>query len=433
MDSNTRRMTVWRAKILTTTWLSYAGFYFCRKNYFIVKDDLAHIFQVDNFALAQIFTGYLVAYTVGQFMTAYLGRRRSARILLLGGMALTLVINLAFGFTALMGPAGYYPMMALMVINGLAQATGWPGNVSVLGNWLPRAARGRVMGLWSTSYQLGSAFAKSFAAWMLAWLGISWSFWGASIVLFGIWIVFYFYERDKPEDVGLDAIVEEVEIEVADNGHGPTQAGSGAQGHFMGMSRSVFLSVLFIGCTYFVFKFCRYALDSWGPMMVKQAFGTTGSEAGYISAVFDWVGFLGVIFGGWFSDKLFKGRRHQTVLIMTIGMVLALIGLATVGSTSIWLFGFFLALTGFMLMGPDSLLSGVGAVDVGGRDTAIVAAGIINGLGSVGPVFQEQIIGWMSGQGGFQSTLVMLVFVGVLGVGGTAYLSYRSYKGLSNL
>jgi sugar phosphate permease len=54
-----------------------------------------------------------------------------------------------------------------------------------------------------------------------------------------------------------------------------------------------------------------------------------------------------------------------------------------------------LGMAGFMLYGPDSLISGVGAIDIGTKKGALVAAGIINGTGSIGPIFQEEIIGWM--------------------------------------
>ena len=93
------------------------------------------------------------------------------RALLLTGMGITLVCNVAFGFTYLMGPAGYWPFLSLMVVNGFAQSTGWPGNVGVLGNWLNREDRGRVMAVWATCYQLGSIFAKAFAAFMIAVAG----------------------------------------------------------------------------------------------------------------------------------------------------------------------------------------------------------------------------------------------------------------------
>lgn len=166
--------------------MSYVGFYFCRKNFSILKTSIQGKLLIDTSEVAHLWTAYLTAYMLGQFLSSYLGRRMSMRVLVLGGMALTLICNFALGFSYLMGPAGYWPMMALMVINGFAQATGWPGNVGIVGNWVDRKERGRVFAIWATCYQLGSSFAKMFASFMLGFLGAVWSFWGASVVMIGV-------------------------------------------------------------------------------------------------------------------------------------------------------------------------------------------------------------------------------------------------------
>lgn len=416
--------TVWRVRILTTTWLSYAGFYFCRKNFAIVKSSVQDALQISTSELAHIFTAYLIAYMLGQFLTSFLGRRVATRWLLLGGMAITAACNVGFGFTELLGPAGYGPMIALMVINGFAQATGWPGNVGVLSNWLGRRERGRVMAVWATCYQLGSIFAKMFAALMLGFAGWAWSFWGAAVIMLGVWIVFYLFQRDRPEDVGLEPIVEEVPL--APGARPPAANG-------LGWSRQVLTTILFMGSCYFVFKFLRYALDSWSPMAIEQLFDMRPEHAGYISTVFDWVGFLGVLAAGWISDRVFGGRRYQTIAIMTVGMLLAFIFLAWAGSTSVWLFAIALSVCGFMLMGPDSLLAGVGAIDVGGRRGAVVAAGLINGVGSIGPIFQEEIIGWVLDEYGYSESFLLLIGMAFVGVVGVLFLARRSQRNLSSL
>jgi OPA family glycerol-3-phosphate transporter-like MFS transporter len=313
------------------------------------------------------------------------------------------------------------------VVNGFAQSTGWPGNVGVLGNWIERKDRGRIMAFWATCYQLGSILAKTFAAFMLAVASAAWSFWGASIVMFGVWILFWLYQRDQPEDVGLPGLVEEVEIEVNSAEADRHQNGEEPWG------RQVLLSVVFMGCCYFVFKFLRYALDSWSPLALKELFGLSDTRAGFVSTVFDWIGFVGVLFAGWASDRFFNGRRYQIIVGMTVGMVFAFAFLAIVGVQSVWAFGIGLSLCGFMLMGPDSLLSGVGAIDVGGRRRAVLAAGIINGLGSIGPILQEEIIGYLLDTRGYESVFDLLIGVCLLGVVGTVYLARRSRRGLCRL
>jgi OPA family glycerol-3-phosphate transporter-like MFS transporter len=84
-----------------------------------------------------------------------------------------------------------------------------------------------------------------------------------------------------------------------------------------------------------------------------------------------------------------------------------------------WLFGLsspvlfiaLLGLIGFMAMGPDSLLSGACAMDVGSRRQAALAAGVINGFGSIGPILQEPMIGWLKQTRGLDSVFLLLVFV----------------------
>ena len=176
MEDAERKMRVWRVRILTTTWLSYAGFYFCRKNFAIAKSSLLESLQIEKSDLAHIVSAYLLAYMLGQFMTAALSRRFASRFLLLTGMAISLGCNVVFGFAYLSGPAGYWPLLLFNVINGFAQATGWAGNVGILGNWLSRKERGGVMALWATCYQLGSILAKAFATFMLAVASAAWSF-----------------------------------------------------------------------------------------------------------------------------------------------------------------------------------------------------------------------------------------------------------------
>jgi sugar phosphate permease len=426
-ETNPQMVRMWRVRILSTTWLSYAAFYFCRKNFAIAKSSIMSSMEIGRSDVAHLFTAYLAAYMLGQFLTGFMGRRVATRMLLLAGMGITLFCNVAFGFTYLMGPAGYWPFLLLMIVNGFAQSTGWPGNVGVLGNWLERRDRGRVMAVWATCYQLGSILAKAFAALMIGLAGAAWSFWGAAVIMLGVWLIFYRYQRDSPEELGLPAMVEEVEV--------PQSASDpvATEGLFAGWNRQVVVTIFLMGGCYFTFKFLRYALDSWGPLAIEELFGTDAATAGYISTLFDWVGFTGVLAAGWASDRFFAGRRYQVIMLMTVGMVFAFAFLAIFGMNSLWLFAVGLSLCGFMLMGPDSLIAGVGAIDIGGRRGAVVAAGLINGIGSIGPIFQEEIIGWVLDNYGYSASLKLLVGMAILAVFGTGILARRCRRNLASL
>jgi sugar phosphate permease len=87
------------------------------------------------------------------------------------------------------------------------------------------------------------------------------------------------------------------------------------------------------------------------------------------------------------------------------------------------LFIVLLGLIGFTAMGPDSLLSGACAMDAGTRRQAALAAGIINGLGSIGPIVQEPVIGWLKQTSGVNAVLLLLMGVVFLTTVGTGLLA----------
>lgn len=407
----------WRVNVFAATWLSYAGFYFCRKAFSIVKVPLRESLQIDDYQLAHLWTAYLLAYMIGQFLSGWLGSKIACRRLLLTGMGLSIGCNIAFGTASLTGPEGYWPLFIFMILNGFAQSTGWPGNVGTMAHWFRREERGTVMGFWATCYQLGSVGAKAFAAFMVGWLGVAWSFWGASVVLFAVWILFYFMQRDQPEDLGLEAIV----VEIGDDD-------PGAQGAW---TPAVTRTLVAMGLAYFSFKFLRYGIDSWTPMLIEERFEVSTAVAGYVSTAFDWVGFTGVIFAGWASDRFFGGRRAPLTFFMACGMVGATVLLWRYGQASIVLFGCGIGFIGFMLFGPDSLLSGVGAIDVGSKRKAVLAAGIVNGIGSAGPPLQEQLIGYLKTYHSLESVFILLIGVATLGAVVTGGLYIRGRVGVS--
>ena len=402
----------WQAQIFVSTWVAYAGYYFCRKAFYAVKvkGGIGDALDLSSMELAHIGTAYLVAYSVGQFSSAFLGRKLGPKLLLLVGMAISLGCNVAFGASN-----GFWTVLVFMVINGLAQGTGWPGCIGSLGMWFRREQRGSILGFWSTCYQLGSVAATALASYLLGVAGWRWSFFGASLVLLGAWAMVLLLHPNTPKHVGLAPIGEEPAPE------GEPVAEAKGKGK-LGWTRDVVVSIVMMGSIYFCIKFLRYALWSWTPYFLSKSLGVEKSDAGYLSTVFDLAGFVGVIVAGVLSDRLLRGRRSSISLVMLVGMTLSFLVMYMFGATSIVVFATALGFCGFFLYGPDSLLSGVGAIDVGSARGGLVAAGLINGMGSIGPIFQEQIVGWMIGAFGNDLTPILLVFVAMASVGTTMML-----------
>ncbi len=413
----------WQVRILVATWLAYAGYYFCRKPFYVAKADMGSALGYSSVDLAHLGTAYLAAYTVGQFSSALFGRMLGPRLLLVVGIGISIACNLVFGVTNSFGT-----LMLFLALNGLAQGTGWPGCIGSLAHWFHRRQRGSVLGVWSTCYTVGSLASTWYAAWLLGHAGWRWSYFGGALALLGIWLLVVLLHPNRPESVGLPPLEEEGEPQA------PTSKTHGGR-EPLGWSRDVVFSVLLMGLIYFTIKFLRYALWSWAPFFLRRNFGLAGDHAGYLSTVFELCGLLGVVSAGVASDKIFRGRRAFLSFLMLAMMTLAFLLMATLGASSVFFFALAMGLAGFMLFGPDSLLSGVGAIDVGTRRGALVAAGIINGMGSIGPVFQEEIVGWMYKAWGRQLWPIFSMLVGVAACGAllTFLLWLRARAGKTNL
>ena len=408
----------WRRRILVSTWLAYAGLYFCRKPFYIAKATLARDLSLDVADLSHIGTAYLVCYTIGQFLNAGLGQARGARLVLLTGIMTSIVCNVAFGFAN-----NYWTLFVFMCLNGFAQASGWPSVVGTLGRWTRRAERGTLMGFWGTCYQIGGIMANMWAAFWLARYGTQGAFFAASLVLLGVWFAVFAWQRNKPEDVGLPAIEEPL-------GEEEEKTASGSP-----WTRTLIINIALIGVFYFGIKFIRYALWSWTPYFLENNYNLAADDAGYMSTLFDVAGFLGVVVAGIVSDKLFNGRRAAPSFFMVIGMLIGCAALFQFGGVSLTWFAICLFVIGFMLYGPDSLLSGAGAIDIGTAATAVAAAGIINGMGSLGSVVQELVVAniYKGSEGQVGPVFAVLVAASMLSIVALSVVLIRERLGKAHL
>jgi sugar phosphate permease len=388
MTSLSPVMKSWRVRIFLATWLSYVGFYFARKHYSAAKSDLADLPGWSTETTARVYAAYLIAYAIGQFLASHMGTWLGPRRNVLAGMAASVLVSVAMGLT--MSPA---VMAGLLFVNGIAQATGWSGNVGTMASWFHKHERGRVMGLWSTNFTTGS-ITSGFAMAAVVGVDYTYTFFLGAAVLGVVWLQFFFLQRDKPEDVGL-APVDDPKTEVDESRHPePPMAG------FMGLSHRAWVNLLLVAGFYFFAKFVRYAVWSWAPFFIENGYGETKASANLYATLFDICGLPGIYVTGWISDRYFGSRRAGVSLAMCLAMTVAAGALYLTAGASFPVFMIALCFTGFTLFGPDALLSGAGAIDIGGRHRATFAAATISGIGSLGPVVQELIIGNLYEKGG---------------------------------
>src|SRR5262249_5917584 len=133
-----------------------------------------------------------------------------------------------------------------------------------------------------------------------------------------IWVIFYFFQRNRPEDVGLSPVDDpETEIDESKIVDPPKQDTG------LGLTRDAWTNLMLVAGFYFFVKFIRYLVWSWAAYFLANNYDVDDSTAVFYSAAFDLAGIPGIYLTGWISDKYFGSRRGEIALIMMIGMIAA--------------------------------------------------------------------------------------------------------------
>lgn len=390
----------YRWQVFGLTWLAYAVFYVGRSNLSVAKFKLGTETGLSTSDLGMLDTGYLTAYAAGQFVSGWVGDRIGGKRLVVLGLFGSAALNAVFGF----GDTLLF-FLVPWVLNGLAQSAGWPGCAKAFSQWFAQRERGTTMSLWGTCYQVGAFVAPLAATWLLVRMGWRAAFFGPALVLVAIALLVLLAQKKSPKEEGLPDVETYYDQAVLRDRSGGKEAAAAADAKdgkasaAQNANTDGFLYVLgsrplwTLGLSYVVIKFVRYTFLFWLPFYMSAQLGYSPGQAGYTSVTFGLAGAFGAVFAGVASDRIFAGRRAPAVVIMMVllaGATYVYAPLSTMGTVEN-IFG--IALIGFFVYGPDSLTSGVAAVDFGGERAASMAVGFVNGVGSIGGALSGVIIG----------------------------------------
>lgn len=112
-------------------------------------------------------------------------------------------------------------LIVLWGLNGLFQSVGGPASYSTITRWAPRTKRGKYLGFWNASHNIGGALAGFIALWSAR------TFFGGhvagmlifpAIIGISIGVIGYFYGKDDPKELGWNRCEEIFEESIeADN------------------------------------------------------------------------------------------------------------------------------------------------------------------------------------------------------------------------
>ncbi len=357
------------------TWLVYVAFYLVRQNFSYAKPAMI----ADGFSKQDLRTlsmAYLVMYALGQFFTGMLGDRFGARKVILWSMGLAIATNVVFGFGS-----GIGFLSLLMALNGIAQAGGFPQCCKVLAAWFEPERRGRIVGLFLSSYTVGELIALVLTGLILRSANWQWAFFVPSALVAVALAYIAWSLRARPEDAGLPPL----------GGSAPPADADGGSKFGIEARRLLRMPALWvIMSSYFLLKLARYTFKDWSNVYLKEEYHYDPSDSTFAVILIPIGGLMGTMVATWLSDVVFQTRRAPVVVLFTLalaGFSVAFAKLAADPVAAVLLLG----VIGFFAYGADAVISAASAMDLGDKEGASSAAGLINGVGSLGTVLSAVV------------------------------------------
>jgi OPA family hexose phosphate transport protein UhpT-like MFS transporter len=206
-------------KAFTVVFISYMAMYLIRNNLKAAQPALKEA-GLTTTQLGQIGVAFSVTYGLGKTIVGYWADgKNSKRIvsLLLIGSSISVML---MGFVLLgLEPAQLVKgakvsanstqivgfMMILWGISGFFQSAGGPSSYATITKWTPLSKRGRWLGFWNASHNVGGAIAGGLALFMATKLfngNVAGYFIGPAVIALAIGFGFLFFGVDSPEELG---------------------------------------------------------------------------------------------------------------------------------------------------------------------------------------------------------------------------------------
>jgi OPA family glycerol-3-phosphate transporter-like MFS transporter len=460
----------WQTRIIVGSMIGYALFYFVRKNFSFAIPGLQAEFGISKTSFGLILTICGLVYGFSRFFNGLFADRMNARYYMAVGLGLCAVANIAFGFGSdiswLITGQTSGPMFTntlilifgiLLVINNIFQGTGFPPVARMLTHWIAPKELATKMSIWNTSHSIGASLASILCGYIMGNLGMDmskdpatvsriaanlgidpsntegmshvlesaahvgawrWCFWiPAALALCGA-VAMLILLRDTPKAVGYE--------EPAGTETKVSATETDKEEHKRLLKEKVFGNRLIwiLGIANFFVYVVRFSILDWGPTFLKEARGLSLVNAGWTVAIFEIFGILGMLAGGWFTDKCMHGCAHRTCVFCMLGAALFMtIFYFLPANTPFWLLIFVLAMAGFNIYGPQALI-GIAAANQATKNAAATANGLTGIFGycsvaitGVGVGFLVDSINKVHPGQGWNAVFLMMIFVALIGAG----------------
>ncbi|TFJ45581.1 hexose phosphate transporter [Carnobacterium divergens] len=351
----------------------YITMYLIRNNFKAAQPLLKSQLGFTTTDLGYIGFTFSIVYGFGKFILGYIVDGKNTKKILSVLLFLSSLTVLCMGslFTMNHVPLGW--IVVLWSLNGLFQCVGGPSCASVITQWTTKKNRGRYIGLWNASHNIGGGLAGIFAIWCAQTFfkgNVAGMFILPAVVAGVIAVITFFIGKNRPEDLGW-ASSEEIFEEPVEEANQEAEDMTKWQIFKKYLLTNPWIWLL---CVSNVFVYIvRIGIDNWAPLYVTEHLNFSNEAAANTIFYFEMGALVGCLAWGYISDFL-KGRPALVATISSFLLPIGIIGYQF-GTTELIINGS-LFMLGMMIFGPQLLIN-ISMLGFVPKKATVVAGGLL--------------------------------------------------------
>ncbi|HVH45663.1 MAG TPA: hexose-6-phosphate:phosphate antiporter [Labilithrix sp.] len=364
-------------KAFVVVFVGYLTMYLIRNNFKAASGSLKSEMGWTTTQLAAVGVAFSIAYGLGKTVLGYLvdGKNTKCVVSVLLTLSGVVVVFMGLGLAARGVPIAVF--MILWGVNGVFQSVGGPAAYSTITRWTPRTVRGRWLGLWNVSHNIGGGLAGGvalFGAQALFDGHVYGMFLFPAAIAVAVGVLGLFGGRDDPEELGWDR----AEVIFGE----PVETDNTAA---EGMSKWLIFRQYVLGNRWIwllsisnVFVYVvRIGVDNWSVLYSQEHLGFSKADAVHTLFYFELGALVASACWGYVSD-LVGGRRAAVAAACLVATLLAISAYRR--ATSVAEINVALFSLGALIFGPQ-LLIGVSLVGFVPKRSVSVANGMTGTFG----------------------------------------------------
>ncbi|XP_045457926.1 glucose-6-phosphate exchanger SLC37A2 [Melitaea cinxia] len=402
-----------------------------------------------NTLLGTLDSAFLFSYAGAMFVSGMIAERVDLRYFLSMGMLVSAVFCYLFGLGRTLDVHDITYYLLVQAGAGIAQTTGWPVTVAIVGKWFGNSKKGLIFGLWNSHTSLGNILGTIVAA---EYVDTDWalSFVYPALVMGCVAFLVFLFLVPEPRNVGLSADRQSPsrQSHLSDDEEDASQVIVGDQAASLRSSRysantvphhqeeateetsllqrgprphsAISLTralaipgVVEFSLSLFFAKLVSYTFLFWLPLYIKSSTTLSAKQSGELSTAFDVGGVLGAAVTGLLADCI--GAPALVCAVFYALAAPALVAYQSWGASSYALNVALLVAAGVLVNGPYALITTAVSAELGTHSSlagdsqalATVTA-IIDGTGSIGAAVGPLVAGVVS-SGSWSAVFDMLI------------------------